>query len=155
VVPLTIRRAEPGDAPALADVAHRSYAHYVERIGRPPAPMTADYDAAVAHGHTYVAERDDHIIGLLVLEPMTDYLLLENIAVVPEEQGTGVGKRLMQLAEDEARRHGLPEVRLYTNAAMTENVSYYARQGYRETHRAVDEGFDRVFFVKELVANDD
>jgi hypothetical protein len=61
----------------------------------------------------------------------------------------------MQLAEDEARRHGLPEVRLYTNAAMTENVSYYARQGYRETHRAVDEGFDRVFFVKELVANDD
>jgi hypothetical protein len=44
----------------------------------------------------------------------------------------------------------LLQVRLYTNAAMTENVGYYARHGYRETHRALDEGFDRVFFVKDL-----
>jgi GNAT superfamily N-acetyltransferase len=77
-------------------------------------------------------------------------LLLENVAVVPEEEGAGLGRRLLLLAEDGARRLCLPEVTPYTNAAMTENLSYYARRRYRETHRAVHEGFDRVFFVKHL-----
>jgi N-acetylglutamate synthase-like GNAT family acetyltransferase len=150
VAEVIVRRAVAADGAALADVARRAYEGYVERIGRAPAPMTADYDAVAALGHAFVVERDGGVIGLLVLEPMDMYLLLENVAVVPEEQGTGVGKRLLALAEEEARRLGLSQVRLYTNAAMTENVSYYARNGYRETHRAVDEGFDRVFFVKEL-----
>ncbi len=112
--------------------------------------MTADYEALTALGDAYLAERDGNVIALLVLRPAPTYMLLENVAVVPEEQGAGVGRRLLMLAEDEARRLGLPEVRLYTNAAMTENLSYYVRHGYRETHRAIHEGFDRVFFVKHL-----
>ena len=45
---------------------------------------------------------------------------------------------------------GLPEVRLYTNAAMTENLEYFPRRGYRQTHRAEHDGYDRVFFAKLL-----
>jgi hypothetical protein len=45
---------------------------------------------------------------------------------------------------------GLPEVRLYTNEAMTENLDYYPRRGYRETHRATQNGYRRVFFSKIL-----
>jgi hypothetical protein len=44
----------------------------------------------------------------------------------------------------------LPEIRLYTNEAMTENLGYYPRRGYTETHRARDEGVSRVFFRKAL-----
>jgi N-acetylglutamate synthase-like GNAT family acetyltransferase len=148
-----VRRATPADGPALADVARRSYAQYVERIGRPPAPMTADYEAVAALGNTFLMERDEQVIALLVLKPAADYLLLENVAVVPEEQGSGVGQRLLVLAEQEAQRLGLPEVRLYTNAAMTENLSYYARHGYQETHRAFDDGFDRVYFTRVVSTN--
>jgi ribosomal protein S18 acetylase RimI-like enzyme len=57
---------------------------------------------------------------------------------------------LLAFAEEEARRCGLPEIRLYTNEAMTENIAYYPRRGYTETHRARDEGFSRVFFRKAL-----
>jgi hypothetical protein len=45
---------------------------------------------------------------------------------------------------------GLPEIRLYTNEAMTENLGYYPRRGYRETHRATQNGYRRVFFSKVL-----
>ena len=45
-------------------------------------------------------------------------------------------------------------MRLYTNEAMTENLSFYPRHGYRETGRAVQDGFRRVFFSK-TVGNDD
>ena len=48
---------------------------------------------------------------------------------------------------------GFSEVRLYTNEAMTENLSFYPRHGYHETGRAVQEGFRRVFFSK-TVGND-
>jgi hypothetical protein len=41
-------------------------------------------------------------------------------------------------------------MRLYTNAAMTENLAYYSRRGYTETHRAHQDGFHRVFFRKRL-----
>ena len=35
----------------------------------------------------------------------------------------------------EAKHQGLPEVRLYTNARMTENIAFYAALGYREIGR--------------------
>jgi hypothetical protein len=33
---------------------------------------------------------------------------------------------------------------------MTENLAYYARHGYVETHRAEHDGFRRVFFRKPI-----
>jgi hypothetical protein len=54
------------------------------------------------------------------------------------------------LAEDRARSLHLGEIRLYTNQAMTENLSYYPRYGYTETHRAEQDGFHRVYFHKPL-----
>jgi hypothetical protein len=33
---------------------------------------------------------------------------------------------------------------------MSENLDYYPRRGYRETHRAEQDGYRRVFFTKLL-----
>ena len=90
------------------------------------------------------------IVGLLVTEDRGDHLLLENIAVAPDAQGGGLGKLLMERAELDAGEQGLPEVRLYTNEAMTENLAYYRWLGYRETGRATQDGYRRVFFVKPI-----
>lgn len=115
-----------------------------------PAPMTADYSAAVQSGQAWVAEADGQVLGLLVLVVNQGYLLIENIAVLPSAQRRGIGARLLMLAEDEARANGLGEIRLYTNEGMTENLAYYPRHGYRETRRAEEHGFRRVFFSKTL-----
>ena len=147
---VTVRRATAADVPALYVVAHEAYLLYVPRIGRMPAPMTADYSAAVQTGQAWVAEVDGQVLGLLVLVINQGHLLIENIAVLPSAQGRGLGARLLMLAEDEARAHGLGEIRLYTNEGMTENLAYYPRHGYRETRRAEDHGFRRVFFSKTL-----
>jgi predicted N-acetyltransferase YhbS len=95
--------------------------------------------------------QESTLIGLIVLVPARDHLLLENIAVRPGWQGRGVGHRLMRFAEHEAIRLGLPAVVLYTNELMTENLKYYGRRGYVETHRAEQGGFRRVFLRKQLV----
>jgi ribosomal protein S18 acetylase RimI-like enzyme len=93
---------------------------------------------------------DGAIVGLLVLVVYPGYLLIENIAVQPSAQRRGIGSRLLLLAEDEARANGLSEIRLYTNEGMTENLAFYPRHGYRETRRAEENGFRRVFFSKVL-----
>lgn len=147
---VSIRRAVAADVPALAAVAAAAYRHYVPRIGRPPAPMTADYAHAVRECEVWAAEDDGEIAGFVILIAQPGHLLMENIAVVPAAQRRGTGAKLMALAEDRAAALGLPEIRLYTNQAMTENLAFYPRRGYTETHRAEQDGFQRVFFAKRL-----
>lgn len=145
-----IRPARPADADALTALANAAYQRYVERIGTPPAPMLEDYAALIGQGQVWVAEHDDAILGLLVLILAPGHLLLDNIAVAPDAQGTGLGARLLEFAEQYARAHDRAEIRLYTNEVMTENLGYYPRHGYLETHRALDNGYRRVFFAKRL-----
>jgi GNAT superfamily N-acetyltransferase len=114
--------------------------------------MDTDYAELIDAGRVWVALEDDLIVGLAVLVPKQDHLLVDNIAVSPSAQGHGIGGRLLALAEEHAWRQGLHEVRLYTNEAMTENLAYYPRRGYVESHRAEQDGFRRIFFRK-LVAS--
>lgn len=147
---IAVRLAAEADAPVLARIAVAAYQRYVPRIGRPPAPMTADYTAAVRRGQAWVAAVDGEVAGFIILIAQPGYLLLENVAVLPAAQGCGIGARLLALAEDRARALHVPEIRLYTNAAMTENLAYYPRHGYTQTHRAQQDGFCRVFFRKRV-----
>ena len=146
-----VRPARPEDADGLTAVAHAAFSPYIGRLGDiEPWPMHVDYAEKVALGHTWVADDDGEVVGLLVLEPHEDHLLLDVIGVTPAHHGTGIGTRLLDVADEQARAMGLPEVRLYTNVVMTENLAYYPRHGYVETHRQQIGPYHRVFFTKTL-----
>jgi hypothetical protein len=68
----------------------------------------------------------------------------------PTAQGSGFGGRLLAFAEDAARQAGYRVIRLYTNAAMTENIARYLRIGYVETRRDGEKGFRRVYMEKQI-----
>ena len=145
-----IRPAAPDDAARIQAIVEQAYAVYVPRIGKKPGPMLEDYRARVAEGVVWVAEADGAVAGVLVLLTERDHLLLDNVAVAPEAHGRGIGRQLIAFAEDEARRRGFAEIRLYTHEKMTENAAMYPRLGYAETHRARPAGSDRIFFGKGL-----
>jgi ribosomal protein S18 acetylase RimI-like enzyme len=147
---MDLRRATDADVEALTALADAAYAVYVPRMGRPPGPKVADYAAAVREAETWVLAGPEGVLGLLVLYPEDDHLLLENVAVRPGEQGRGLGRRLLEHAERRAIAHGLPEVRLYTHETMVENQAMYVRHGYVETDRRGDDGLRRVFYTKDL-----
>jgi ribosomal protein S18 acetylase RimI-like enzyme len=150
MTPPGIRPAVAADAARLAAIADAAYRPYLQRMSRNPAPMEEDYSARIAEGLTWVLEEDGKILGLLVLETHGDHLLLDNIAVDPARHGQGIGRRLLDFTEDEARRRGYGAVELYTNEVMVENIAMYQRLGYVETGRKQDRGYDRVFFRKAL-----
>jgi len=130
-----IRPAGPDDASAAAACTTAAYTRYVARLGRPPKPMTMDYRQVVAAYQVWVMESRTGCIGVLVLMPQADHMLIYSVAVDPGHQGRGYGRQLMDLAEYESRRQGLTELRLYTNALMRENIRFYLGIGYRETAR--------------------
>ena len=145
-----VRRAVPADRVAIEQLVRAAYQHYIERIGVPPAPMSADYGQLIADGAVWVSEADEGIAGVLVVDLRTDHLLIDNVAVAPALQGGGVGTLLLGFAERLAVEHRLGEVRLYTNEKMTENLAYYPRRGYVESGRGIEHGFTRVYFRKRL-----
>jgi ribosomal protein S18 acetylase RimI-like enzyme len=150
--PVIIRRARAGEATRLRELVQAAYARYVPRIGQPPAPMRDDYQHRIDRDEAWVLEREGRIDGALVLEDSADSLLLDNVAVAPAYQGQGLGRQLIAFAEAEARRRGWPTVQLYTNVRMVENIRLYARLGFGETGRGVQNGFERVFMEKRLIA---
>jgi ribosomal protein S18 acetylase RimI-like enzyme len=148
---LNVRRATAADAMLMTWIAQQAFAPYLERMhGQRPAPMDADYDAAVADAEAWVIESDGDVIGFLVLIAEGDALHLDAVAVRPDHQGIGAGRALLRLGEQQARAGGYARIRLYTNEAMTENQRLYQRIGYVETRRARDHGFARVFYEKVL-----
>ncbi|QGZ64579.1 GNAT family N-acetyltransferase [Paraburkholderia acidisoli] len=144
------RLAVPADLHAIETIVRLAYSPYIARMGRPPGPMLDDYGVLIDNGRVYVAERDGTIQGVLVLIPERDAMLLDNVAVAPAAQGTGLGRRLLHYAEQAARAQGYRVIRLYTHETMTENLARYARIGYAETHRAEAHGLKRVFMAKPL-----
>ena len=144
-----LRTARPEDCTAVEAIVIAAYSIYVERIGKAPGPMLDDYAGLIAAGAVSVLEDPDGVIAaLIVLLPKPDHLLLDNIAVRPDRQGRGLGRRLIAFAESEARRLGYAELRLYTHETMTENIALYTRLGFRETGRGQEAGYDRVFMTK-------
>jgi GNAT superfamily N-acetyltransferase len=142
-----VRPARPEEAGAAKALVQSAYAHYVERIGRRPSPMDDDYERLVAAGELWALEG---VAGVVVLRDDGRDLLVDNLAVDPKRQGTGLGRRLLAFAEDEARRRGLGELQLYTNAAMTENIDLYTRLGWEEFDRRLEGAYSRVYFRKRL-----
>jgi ribosomal protein S18 acetylase RimI-like enzyme len=145
-----IRAATAADVRTVTGIVDEAYRHYIARMGKPPGPMLDDYEARVLEGVAWVLEEGSVIGGIIVLLPATDYLLLDNIAVSPARQGSGLGRRLLAFAEAEALRRDYSEIRLYTHQTMVENQRCYASIGYEETGRGTEAGYDRVFMCKQL-----
>lgn len=147
---LSLRLATRDDLAAVQEIVRAAYTHYIARIGREPGPMLDDYTALIGEGRVHVAERDGAVQGVLVLIPQDDAMLLDNVAVAPKAQGSGLGRTMLEFAERAAVEAGYCEIKLYTNEAMTENIVLYTRIGYAETHRVEEKGLRRVYMRKPL-----
>jgi len=150
VMEISISPAQPDDAPVVAALVAAAYDKCVERIGAPPGPMLDDYDDVIARHIVHVARSGQAIVGILVLIEKDAGILLDNIAVLPQVQGKGVGSRLLDVAKAEAQRRGYRHLDLYTHEMMTENVEIYLKRGFVETGRRTERGFPRIYMAKQL-----
>lgn len=145
------RRAGPADAAAVRSLTRLAYAKWVPLIGREPLPMTADYERAVVAHRIDLLETDGTLLGLIETIAADDHLLIENLAIDPDQQGKGLGEHLLNHARILAQDLGYKEIRLYTNAAFTANIAFYAKRGFSEYAReAIPKGGELVRMKQQL-----
>jgi ribosomal protein S18 acetylase RimI-like enzyme len=147
--PPGLRRATAADLPAIKAIIEAAYAKYLTRMDKRPAPMFRDYGPSVEDGTTWVA--GSPVTAVITLYPREDHLLVENVAIHPGAQGRGLGRALLEFAEQEAARRGLTRMALVTHEAMTENQAIYARLGYTEVGRRAEDGYRRIYMEKPLL----
>lgn len=144
------RLATEADVPSIQRVIAAAYEKYLGRMEKPPAPLLSDHRPAIRAGAVWVL--GSPVTGVISLVQADDALLIENVAVHPDHQGSGLGRRLMEFAELQARNRQIRRLALYTNEVMTENQAIYVHLGYRVTSRRSEDGYHRVYMEKFLPA---
>ena len=129
------RLATKDDAEAVAALTDRAYKTYVSQLGFEPKPMITNHLGWIEDGHVWVLEEDLSLIGSIVLLQDGQEIQIYSVAVEPDRQSRGLGRLLMKVAEDQARRLGLSNVMLYTKEKMTENIRFYEKLGYERYGR--------------------
>ncbi|QGZ62946.1 GNAT family N-acetyltransferase [Paraburkholderia acidisoli] len=143
---LSLRPAAPADAPLLAAMHAASWqatyrsllpADYLEReVGAERAAYwRARMEAPGGERRlVLIAQLDDGTpVGFVCVErqPGSPWgVLLDNLHALPGHQGMGVGKRLMQAAQDWARAQGEAQLYLYVLDGNTPAIAFYERQGW-------------------------
>jgi 2-methylisocitrate lyase-like PEP mutase family enzyme/ribosomal protein S18 acetylase RimI-like enzyme len=150
---MTLRPATPADAPAMAALAARAYGRWTTLIGIAPTPAVADYGALTrpaSGAECWVLPGPNGLEASLVFEITPAAFELFSIAVAPEAQAAGLGRKLMDFAERRAREKGFREISLYTNIRMVANRAFYRRLGYEETGRLHIRGRQAATMTKRL-----
>jgi predicted GNAT family N-acyltransferase len=95
-----------------------------------------------------VALDESGVIATCRLRFLEGSCKLERMAVERRHRGGGTGRRLLEAAEDEARRQGAPVMVLH---AQRQAEGFYAGAGYRaEGDPFLEEGIEHVRMTKSL-----
>ena len=112
-----------------------------------------DMAAQARDGEVWAVMEGDAPVACIFLAPRPSCLYLGKLAVDPGRQGTGLGRRLVALAEERARALGLPALELQSRVELTEIHAIFARLGFARTGETAHPGYDRptsVTMRKEL-----
>jgi N-acetylglutamate synthase-like GNAT family acetyltransferase len=81
-------------------------------VGRKPKSTVADHGKAVSEHMVNVFKTDNRVVAIVEVNANSLFLLIENLAVSPAEQGKGIGAVLLIHVLELARSMGPSKVRL-------------------------------------------
>lgn len=102
-------------------------------------------------GVMVVARRAGQPIGCGALKVKDRHVgEIKRMWVSPDARGLGIGRRLLETLEAQAREFGLDTLRLETNQSLKEAQALYRSCGYREVAPFNDEPYAHHWFEKAL-----
>jgi GNAT superfamily N-acetyltransferase len=122
---IKLRRATGADAPEVAEVYLASF-----RAALPTVRLAHDdddvrryvRDVLVGQRETWVADEGGRIVAMMSLSPGW----VDQLYVVPDRLGEGIGRRLLDLAKDRA----LGQLELWTFQVNARARRFYERNGF-------------------------
>jgi ribosomal protein S18 acetylase RimI-like enzyme len=134
----TVRFATPEDAEAISGILRVAFSQFKNdytpeafEVVTPPATEIAMRFAA---GPQWVAVVDDNPVGTVSVFPEPDHLYIRSMAVLPEAQGLGVGKKLLYAVEAYAVEVGFERLFLHTTYFSKSALRLYEKFGFQKTN---------------------
>lgn len=85
------------------------------------------------HSTILVAERDGLILATVQVGEDGHRGWVYYVAVTPDQQGSGLGRAVMEAAEEWLRARGIWKLNLLVRADNLKVIEFYERLGYRDT----------------------
>ena len=109
-------------------------------------PSTAVFKKDIERGELYVLENDKKVIATIVistliddeylpvkwLTPTANNVYIHRLSVHPDHQGKGYAQKLMDFAENHAKKYNFISVRLDTFSQNKRNQKFYETRGYHQ-----------------------
>jgi GNAT superfamily N-acetyltransferase len=151
-----IESATVEQAGEVLTVQRAAYLSEAQRYGDtllPPLTQSlAEIVEDIAAGSRLVALRGSRVVGSIRGEERTGVLHVGRLAVAPDQQGFGIGTRLVRAVESLAGP-GVATYALFTGADSADNVRLYEKLGYRQIrHEPLPKGPGLVHLEKPVRA---
>jgi predicted N-acetyltransferase YhbS len=138
-ITVSLRAAEAADAAEIARVIRAAFEPYRGRLNPSPSALqeiAKSIGEPLTREPALAAEADGRIVGCVFMTLRdSEELYVGRLAVLPGWQGRGLARRLMTSAEAIARDSGRRSMSLGVRMALTENIAFFERLGFRETGR--------------------
>jgi predicted N-acetyltransferase YhbS len=152
MITITPIRPDFADWQGLLALIMDSFA-YMDGVIDPPSSahrLTPETLAQKARDEiAFLAHDGEKLVGCMFLKPEPPACLyVGKLAVSPQAQGRGIGRKLLQVAQAEAARVGLPALRLETRIELVGNHATFSAWGFEKTAEKAHPGFQRPTFIE-------
>lgn len=139
-----IRFAMPQDFAVLEEIERAADALFLKRFR--PAAWPPPESRAADPGFVLVAAGDE-LLGFAHVLEIDGLAHLEQVSVLPDRGGRGIGRVLVETAKAEARARGYDRLTLRTYADVPWNAPFYAKLGFAVEQPTTD--FHRALIATE------
>jgi N-acetylglutamate synthase-like GNAT family acetyltransferase len=120
---MEIRLANIADVHAMVPIINSAYSVETFLDGeRTNADLLAKH---MLEGQFLVAENETGIVATVYVELHGERAYFGMLAVDPSQQGTGLGRRMIEMAEDHARKHGCKVMDITVLSLRPELLPFY------------------------------
>ena len=143
---LLFRSASLQDIPAILVLVHSAYRGETSRLGwtteadllegqrTDEDELRSMIEAREARTRVVLGFFQDELVASMLLDPRPDHVHVGMVAVRPDRQALGIGRRLLEHAEQVARAERLGAVlRMTVIAQRLELLRWYERRGFLPT----------------------
>ena len=145
---------DAGEVLTLQRAAFVQEALIYRSVDMPPLTQSLDeLEAELRENLGVVAFDGPRMVGAVRARLDGDLLLVGRLAIAPDQQGRGIGTRLLAAVERRGADAGAAAAELFTGSLSEANLRLYVREGYHESQRVQgDDGIEQVFLRKTLTA---
>jgi ribosomal protein S18 acetylase RimI-like enzyme len=132
---IEIRLAMIKEIDAIAFVLRQAFIAY--ELYYPPAAFAATTPTSDQirerweEGPVWVAVQNEIVVGTMAAVPKASGLYVRSMAVLPASRGQGIGRMLLQIAEDFAMHHHHSRIFLSTTPYLKQAIRLYEQFGFQ------------------------